>query len=154
MAENSFIRGSVLKYGAHKQHRIEPESDLLAHFNDPFGRIVLSPFFLVGEVTGCGERDDTGVKPYVADFADTLDFGAALRALDFDFVNPRSVKLGEGVNLRRVNGKLFKLLFASDNVNVAAVGAYIKRKRHTVITLTGDVPVAHVVEPVDHSLAV
>ena len=64
------------------------------------------------------------------------------------------MKLGKGVHLCRINGKLFKLFFASDNVNVAAVGAYIKRKRHTVVTLTGNVPVTHVIEPVNHSLAV
>ena len=154
MAKNTLIRGSVLKYGAHEQHRIEPETNLLTHFNDPFGRVVLFPFLFIGEVARSRERNDTGVKPYVADFADTLDFRAALRALDFHFVNPRTVKLGKCVHLRRVNSELFKLFLAADNVDVAAVGADIKRKRHTVVTLTGDIPVAHVIQPVNHSLAV
>ena len=154
MAEHSLIWSAVLEHGAHEEEGIEPEPDLFAHLDDPFRREVLFPLFLVVKIAGGGERHDASVEPDVADLADAVHAFAAGGTLDGDLVDPGSVQLGQSVDLRGIDRQFAQLGLAADDVDVTAFFADVERERHAVIALSGNVPVAHVVEPVDHALAV
>ena len=166
-------RRFVYQADRHEELRIEPETDLLTHLGDPVGREPSLPIGVIGKI-GAGqslggaisiatvnplrilpaerrERHDPGVEPDVADLGNPLyAFGPAGRAADPDGVDPRAVQLGKLLQARR--GQFLKLCTRADDGDMATIaGKY--RQWESEITAAGDVPVAHVAEPVVHSLA-
>ncbi len=95
--------------------------------------------------------DDAGVEPGVADLGDPLDLGAAVLAADADGVDPRPVQLLELLEPR--DGALLELGARADHVQLPAL-ALVERQRQPEEAAAGDVPVAHVAQPVVHPLLV
>ena len=95
--------------------------------------------------------DDAGVEPGVADLLDPLDLGAAALAADADRVDPGTVELLELLQAR--DGALLELGARADHVQVSAL-ALVERERQAEVAAAGDVPVAHVAQPVVHPLGV
>ena len=151
MCAYSLVGRLVNEHGAHKEHRVEPQTDLLLHLKNVLCGEVLLPVFLVGEVLESRERNDTCIKPYVADLSYSLNCLLTLGTADLYLVYPRAVEMRNSIDLRLVNCKLVKLVLRANYRQLAAL-AEIERQRQTVESLTGDVPVGHILKPVEHSL--
>ena len=172
VAEHLPERRPARERDRHEELRVEPEADLLAHLRDPVGREPLLPVGVIGEVGGrqplrrAGrvalldvlralpaerrERHDPGVEPHVADLGDPLDRLVARSAADRHRVDPRPAQLLE--LLQPGDRALLELPTRADHVQVPA-RAGIEGQRQAVVAAAGDVPVAHVPEPVVHALA-
>ena len=96
------------------------------------------------------EGDDARVEPDVAHLGDASHLGAALLAGDRHLVDPRPAQLLQLLDSR--GRPLEQLGLRPDHVQVPAV-ARVERQRQSVVAPAGDVPVAHVPEPVVHALA-
>ncbi len=156
----------------HQELRVEPEPDLLAHLRHPVGREPLLPRRVIGEVgrrqapSGARcvplgevlrvlpaerrERDDAGVEPDVTDLLHPLDGLAACLATHLDGVDPGAPELLQLVEA--AEGALLELGPRADHVQVPA-RTRVERQRQAVVAAPGDVPVAHVAQPVVHALA-
>src|SRR6185295_4616419 len=98
-----------------------------------------------------GERHDSSVKPDVADLGDTAyALGSACRAADLDGVNPRAMELYELIHAGR--REVVELGARTDDGDMAAA-AREDRQGQAEVTAAGDVPIAHVPEPVVHPFA-
>src|SRR5207247_1025799 len=99
-----------------------------------------------------GERDDARVEPRVAHLWNPTDLLAAARAGDRHLVEPRAMELPQLVE--PANGTLLELAPRAEDGQRLALLAGIEGQRQAEVPLPRDVPVAHVAEPVVHSLAV
>src|SRR5262249_12333143 len=93
------------------------------------------------------------IEPAVTDFSDTFHRSAAVRAGDFDFVNPRAVQLRQRIHSFRITRALAQLSFAADDCTVLTRLTDIKRQRQSPKAATGNTPIPHIAQPVLHQTA-
>src|SRR4029450_6586325 len=97
------------------------------------------------------EGDDSGVEPDVPGLGYPLHaFRPARRTADLDGVDPRTMELDELINPSR--RQLLELGTGTNHGYVAA-GAPVDGERQPEVAAAGDVPVAHIAEPIVHALA-
>ena len=173
VAEHAPERRLAGEHDRHEELRVEPEPDLLAHLADPVGREPLLPVGVVGQVGAssapsprrCRSPPSTAsgfCQPSVENGTMPASSQTSPTSLTRSTGSPHSSqRIGHAVDPRPpqllelvepVDRALLELGPRPDHVQMPA-RARVERQRQAVVAAAGDVPVAHVAEPVVHALA-
>ena len=151
-AEDRIRRARVSHHGAHRDHGIEPVSELaweaLGHkvAGEP-----LTPILRVGAELHRADADDPSIQPRVAHIGHTCADQSRHWMFDLDMINPRAVRR---VPLKRhpaFHCARLEFFIAADYLE-AAIGIFPNWQSETPIALLADHPVVHVVQPIGLAL--
>ena len=125
--------------------RVEPAARLVDSLRDEVRReALLEDLLVVERIMPLCKRHGPRVKPAVDDFLDAVHLLAALRALDRDLVDVRTVQLDV---IRAVRAHGLELLDRADDMLMAAF-ALPYRQRRAPVAVAREAPVLYVFEPV------
>ena len=160
-----------IEHDGHEELRVEPEPDLLAHLRDPVRREPLLPVGVIGQVGAvspraapvalpsgihsgfCQPSVEKGTMPASSQTSPTSAIrSTARRTARSGSARGRSTGGGAPRAGRALDRTFLELGARPDDVQVAAP-ARVEGQRQAVVAAPGDVPVAHVAQPVVHALA-
>ena len=143
--DNVLERSFVEEQRGDRHQGIEPSSGLVYCLGDEFCRELLFEEILIfkGIMMLC-ERHGTGIEPAVDHLRNTVHLFAALRTLDGNGIDVRTVKLNI---LRTVIGHGLQLFNASDGMLMTTL-TLPDVQRSSPVTVTADAPVLHIFQPV------
>ena len=125
--------------------RVEPAARLVDSLRDEVRReALLEDLLVVERIMPLREWHGTRVKPAVDDFLDAVHLLAALRALNRDLVDVRTVQLDV---IRAVRAHGLEFLDRADDMLMAAF-ALPYRQRRAPVAVAREAPVLYVFEPV------